>query len=58
MHSYHGFEEVSQKGSHQKWKNFKTGYQIIVPFHKGKELPISTLKSNMEGSGIPPDAWS
>lgn len=56
--SYHGFEKVSQKGSHQKWKNFNTGYQVIVPFHKGKELPIGTLKSIMEGSGLPPEVWN
>lgn len=26
--------------------------QVIVPYHKGKQLPLGTLKSIIEGSGI------
>jgi predicted RNA binding protein YcfA (HicA-like mRNA interferase family) len=48
----HGFELVSQRGSHQKWHNFETGNQVIVPSHKGKLLPLGTLRSIIEGSGI------
>ena len=55
--STHGFEKVSQKGSHQKWKNYSTGKQVIVPYHKGKQLPLGTLKSIMEGSELDPGAW-
>lgn len=55
--SAHGFEKVNQKGSHQKWKNYQTGKQVIVPYHKGKQLPIGTLKSIIEGSGIHEDLW-
>jgi predicted RNA binding protein YcfA (HicA-like mRNA interferase family) len=55
--STHGFEKISQKGSHQKWKNFDSGSQVIVPFHKGKQLPIGTLKSIIEGSGLQLDLW-
>jgi predicted RNA binding protein YcfA (HicA-like mRNA interferase family) len=29
----HGFNLVSQKGSHQKWRNSETGLQVIVPAH-------------------------
>ncbi len=43
---------ISQKGSHKKWKNLKTGKQVIVPFHKGKLLPIGTLHSIINGSGL------
>jgi predicted RNA binding protein YcfA (HicA-like mRNA interferase family) len=53
----HSFELVSQKGSHQKWKNYVTGKQVIVALHKGKELPLGTLKAIIEGSGLEPDAW-
>jgi predicted RNA binding protein YcfA (HicA-like mRNA interferase family) len=53
----HGFEKVSQKGSHQKWKNYTTGNQVIVPYARGKELPIGTLMSIIEGSGLPDDVW-
>ena len=55
--SANGFEKVSQKGSHQKWKNYSTLKQIIVPYHRGKALPIGTLKAIIEGSGIPEEFW-
>ncbi len=49
----HGFELVSQRGSHQKWHNSETGKQVIVPYHKGKQLPLGTLSTIIVGSGIP-----
>lgn len=55
--SANGFEKVSQKGSHQKWKNYGKGKQVIMPYHKGKQLPIGTLKSIIEGSGIQEKLW-
>ena len=41
----HGFEEVSQNGSHVKMKNVVTGKQTIIPYHskamkKGLEQAI------------------
>ena len=50
---HHGFILVSQRGSHQKWRNHITLKQVIVPYHQGKELPLGTLKSIIDGSGIP-----
>ncbi|WP_242026752.1 type II toxin-antitoxin system HicA family toxin [Phormidium tenue] len=32
----YGFELVSQKGSHRKWRNLERKLQVVVPFHKGK----------------------
>ena len=49
----YGFIQVSQRGSHQKWRHPVTGKQVIVPYHKGKQLPPGTIKSIIEGSGIP-----
>jgi len=49
----HGFELVSQRGSHQKWKSGISGKTVIVPYHKGKNLPLGTIKSIILGSGIP-----
>ncbi len=46
-----GFSLVGQKGSHQKWRH-QSGRQVIVPDHGGKPLPIGTLKSIIEGSGL------
>jgi predicted RNA binding protein YcfA (HicA-like mRNA interferase family) len=49
----HKFILISQRGSHQKWRNNDTGNQVIVPYHKGKQLPLGTIRSIIEGSGIP-----
>jgi len=48
----HGFILISQRGSHQKWRHPDTGKQVIVPYHQGKQLPLGTLRSIIEGSGI------
>lgn len=50
-----GFSLVSQRGSHQKWRHSDSGKQVIVPFHKGRQLPLGTLKSVIQGSGITED---
>ena len=50
-----GFQLISQKGSHRKWRNDKTGKQVIVPLHKGKDLPIGTLLNIVKGSGLDRD---
>lgn len=42
---------VSQKGSHQKWRHV-SGRQVIVAMHGNKPIPIGTLKSIVEGSGL------
>ena len=48
-----GFVLISQRGSNQKWRHPEAGRQVIVPYHAGKQLPTGTLKSIIEGSGIP-----
>ena len=53
----HGFILISQRGSHQKWRNNDTGKQVIVPYHKGKQLPLGTLRSIIEGSAIPEEGF-
>ncbi len=47
----HGFELVAQSGSHQKWRH-ENGRQVIVAMHGSKPIPIGTLKSIIEGSGL------
>ncbi|MEX2381584.1 MAG: type II toxin-antitoxin system HicA family toxin [Opitutales bacterium] len=49
-----GFAMVSQKGSHQKWRH-PNGRQVIVVIHGNKPIPIGTLKSIIEGSGLKTD---
>jgi len=53
----HGFELVSTRGSHQKWRHPDGRRQVIVPDHRGQVLPIGTLRSIMKGSGIPDEEW-
>ena len=47
----HGFVLVGQRGSHQKWRH-ANGRQVIVAMHGNKPIPIGTLKSIVEGSGL------
>ena len=51
-----GFALVSQKGSHQKWRH-GNGRQAIVAMHGSKPIPIGTLKSIIEGSGLDVEAF-
>ena len=50
----HGFACLSQRGSHQKWRH-ANGRQVIVAMHGSKPIPIGTLKSIVEGSGLTAD---
>jgi predicted RNA binding protein YcfA (HicA-like mRNA interferase family) len=49
----YGFTLVSQKGSHQKWRDAQRGLQVIVPDHQGKPLPLGTMLAIMKGAEIP-----
>jgi predicted RNA binding protein YcfA (HicA-like mRNA interferase family) len=52
------FSLAGQSGSHQKWRNPTTGKQVIVAYHRGRVLPLGTMKSIIEGSGIPSSDWT
>ncbi len=47
-----GFALKSSKGSHFKYENKKAGRTVIVPHHKGRDIPVGTIKSIIEQSGI------
>ena len=47
----HGFLLIAQSGSHQKWRH-ENGRQVIVAMHGSKPIPIGTLESIIEGSGL------
>jgi predicted RNA binding protein YcfA (HicA-like mRNA interferase family) len=53
----HDFLQVGASGSHQKWRHPVTGKQVIVAYHRGRILPLGTMKAIMEGSGIPLSEW-
>jgi predicted RNA binding protein YcfA (HicA-like mRNA interferase family) len=48
-----GFELISQRGSHQKWRHPNSGRQGTVPFHRGRQLPLRTINAIIDGSGDP-----
>lgn len=50
----HGFEEVSQNGSHVKLVNAETGKTVIVPFHC-KDLKRGLEKAILKQAGIEED---
>jgi len=52
-----GFECIRCAGSHQKWRNSATGKQVIVAYHRGKIIPIGTMKAIIDGSGISLERW-
>jgi predicted RNA binding protein YcfA (HicA-like mRNA interferase family) len=47
----HGFQLAGQSGSHQKWRH-QNGRQVIVAMHGSQPIPLGTLKSIIEGSGL------
>lgn len=53
----HGFNRVAASGSHQKWRHPATGKQVIVAHHRGRILPLGTMRAIIEGSGIAPSEW-
>jgi predicted RNA binding protein YcfA (HicA-like mRNA interferase family) len=55
--SRYEFTLVSQRGSHRKWRNTKNQLQVIVPYHKGRNIPVGTLRNIMIGAGIPETEW-
>lgn len=47
-----GFIEVSQTGSHLKLFNPDNQRTAIVPIHKGKVIPMGTMKAIEKQSGV------
>jgi predicted RNA binding protein YcfA (HicA-like mRNA interferase family) len=54
---HHGFLWIGGSGSHQKWRHPVTGKQVIVAHHRGRVLPLGTMRAIIEGSGIDPPEW-
>ena len=53
----YGFELISQKGSHRKWRHTGKRLQVIVPEHRGRTLPLGTLRAILKGAEIPETEW-
>ena len=54
----HGFEFISQKGSHRKWRHPESRRQVIVPEHRGRQLPLGTLRHILVNAEIPEEEWT
>ncbi|NJL39200.1 MAG: addiction module toxin, HicA family [Leptolyngbyaceae cyanobacterium RM2_2_4] len=53
----YGFELISQKGSHRKWRNSNQRLQVVVPYPKNRDLPLGTLRNIMTTADIPESEW-
>ncbi len=53
----HGFALIAQKGSHRKWRNAESRLQVIVPEHRGRTLPLGTLRAILKNAEIPESEW-
>ena len=45
-------------GKSPEMANPASGKQVIVAYHRGRVLPLGTMKSIMDGSGIPMSDWT
>jgi predicted RNA binding protein YcfA (HicA-like mRNA interferase family) len=55
--SRHGFELISQKGSHRKWRHCELSLQVIVPEQLGRQLPVGAVRSILIHAEIPREEW-
>ena len=53
----YGFQLLSQKGSHRKWRHPEKNLQAIVPEHGNRTLPLGTLRSILTAAEISEDEW-
>lgn len=51
-----GFQRVSQRGSHLKFRSAATGRTVIVPLHC--ELASGTLRSILRQAGLSPEEFA
>jgi predicted RNA binding protein YcfA (HicA-like mRNA interferase family) len=52
-----GFIKVSQRGSHQKWKQSATGKIVIVAYHSKQIIHPKTFATIVDGTGLTMDEF-
>ncbi|MEK7806556.1 MAG: type II toxin-antitoxin system HicA family toxin [Chloroflexota bacterium] len=53
-----GWYESSRSGSHVQLRNTqKPGLKVTVPFHRGREIPVRTVLSILQQSGLTPEEF-
>ena len=52
-----GFEEQRQRGSHLHTRRASDGKRVTVPVHKGRTVPIGTLRAILRDADISVDEF-
>jgi len=52
-----GFEEQRQRGSHLHMRRESDGKRVTVPVHKGRIVPIGTLRAILRDADISVDEF-
>lgn len=47
-----GWREIRQKGSHKILRNEKSSETIVLPYHRGKEVPTGTANRILKQAGL------
>lgn len=53
-----GFEGPCGGGRHLVMRHPQTGQKISVPIHKGRDLPVGTLRAIVRAAGISIEEWN
>ncbi|MCL6641756.1 MAG: type II toxin-antitoxin system HicA family toxin [Candidatus Bipolaricaulota bacterium] len=53
-----GFEGPFGGGRHPVMRHPRTGQKIPVPMHKGRDLPLGTLRTILRAVGISIEEWN
>jgi predicted RNA binding protein YcfA (HicA-like mRNA interferase family) len=52
-----GFEEQRQRGSHLHLRRFSDNRRVTVPVHKGRTVPLGTLRAVLRDADISIDEF-
>jgi predicted RNA binding protein YcfA (HicA-like mRNA interferase family) len=52
-----GFEEQRQRGSHLHMRRASDNKRVTVPVHKGRIVPLGTLRAILRDADISPDEF-
>lgn len=52
-----GFEEQRQRGSHLHLRRASDGKRVTVPVHKGRTVPIGTLRAILRDADVSVDEF-
>jgi len=52
-----GFEEQRQRGSHLHMRRASDGKRVTVPVHKGRTVPIGTLRAILRDADVSVDEF-